>query len=240
MENIQSIIEKISNLRKLSTSSNANEAAVAAAMADKLIAKYRLSEAELEIKEEKFSQPEFDDGFVYETKRITKWKNSLILFISKHYGCAVYNSIGYDNNSGRSISRYKLVGSKEDMSIVKYMFSWLTGEIERLCHKESKGKGHIYSNSFCIGAVSGIVQQMNLSKKEVASTVTNSTALARVDNKFETANSFMNNNLKLGKSKTTSNSSQIDYTAYNKGIEVGKNIHLGKVIGNDSTTKFLK
>lgn len=239
MENIQSIIEKISNLRKLSTSSNANEAAVAAAMADKLIAKYRLSEAELEIKEEKISQPEFDDGFVYETKRITKWKNSLILFLSKHYGCAVYNSIGYDNNSGRSISRYKLVGSKEDMSIVKYMFSWLTGEVERLCHKESKGKGHVYANSFCIGAISGIIEQMRASKKEVENSAS-STALAIVSNKFETANEFMNNNLKLSKPKVSTNHNRIDYGAYNKGVEAGKNIHLGKVISNKSATKYLK
>ena len=81
---------------------------------------------------------------------------------------------------------------------------------------------------------------MNLSKKEVNSTVTNSAALAIVDNKFETANNFMNNNLKLRKSKASSNSSKIDCDAYNKGVEVGKNIHLGKVISNDSVTKFLK
>lgn len=239
MENINSIIEKISKLRKLSNSANVNEAATAAAMADKLIAKYRLSEAELEISEEKSSQPEFDDGFVYETKRITKWKNSLIIFLSKHYGCAVYNSIGYDANSNRSISRYKLVGSKEDMSIVKYMFSWLTGEVERISHKETKGKGHVYANSFCIGAVAGIIQQMTLSKKEVESSAVNCTALTIVNNKLTVANQFLNSTLKLKPSKT-SNNSQINYNAYNNGVEAGKNIHLGKVISNESSTKYLK
>jgi hypothetical protein len=239
------IVDKIRQLRSLSTSLNVNEAAAAAAIADRLISKYRISEAQISLADKTAScEAQHDEFVLYETARIIRWKSNLSVMLSNHYDCALWIEIVYGaSDKGHSVSQYRLVGDPKDMELTRYMFSWLAAEIARLCKLHCEGRGHIYCQSYCEGAVKGIGEQLVLAKVESraeALQAGQSTALACLDsrkNKAEIALRILKPNLKACK---TTSKRYIDVSAYNVGKEVGKNIHLGKSLGSGSDSKLLK
>jgi hypothetical protein len=225
MSSISSVIDKVKKLLALSKSSNANEAAAAAAAANKLIDQHRLAESELETSDDLHEDIFEDSDPLYESGRLTQWKSSLACHLAKHYGCAIYNNKGYRKNN------YKLVGRKSDIEVVRYMFTWLSLEIDRLSDDASRGRGFdrsagkIFSNSFCSGTVAGISSQLESSRKEVAQAAS-SVAMVRLNQRLSEAMSFMNGNHKLKKSNSFSGG-YLDRNAYEAGKVRGQSIHLG-------------
>jgi hypothetical protein len=229
---LQSVIDRVQKLLSLSNSSNANEAANAAAIANKLIDQYRLSEIDLSISNKREEEIIVDDGFIYETGKVTTWKQSLILILAKHYGVANFNDCVYPE--GRKITRIKLIGYRNDIEIVRYMARWLINECIRLSTKEAYGKGRVYVTSYCTGFVIGIKEQLNKSRKEI---VGDSVALVKMDSRYSESNSFMNEKFRLRRIKTMSHC-RIDGIAFGEGKDRGTSIHLGNSL-NGGTTKFL-
>jgi hypothetical protein len=233
---MSTIIEKINQLRALSRSSNINEATAAALAADKLIAKYRISEAELQLSNNLTDFPvKCDPDTLYESGRVIPWKRDLAASLANHYGCFIFNDVTH-SNSGRKISRYRLVGIETDIAIVRYMFAWLVTEIERLSRSHCVSKGSVYANSYCQGVVFGIKTQLDKLKKEQRFSANQnghtSTALQCLDNRVTKAESVARMQYKLRTVNPTTHS-KINIRAYNLGIERGKSIHLGKVIGEN-------
>lgn len=218
-----SIIEKVQRLQKLSTSSNAFEAANAAAMANKLIDQYRLSTADLEISSEVEESIEEDSDYVYQTGKITVWKSQLLKVLTSHYGGAIWNDTSY--TTGRKVSRYKLVGRKSDISLIRYMFTWLMTECQRLVDKEAKGNGRIFVSSYCMGFIAGIAEQLKVSRNEVEKTAT-SAAIIKINMREQESSVFMHKAHKLVKAPTY-NYYKTNHSAYSYGHEQGKNMHLG-------------
>ena len=227
MSSMTSVIEKVKKLLALSKSSNANEAAAAAALANKLIDQYRLEESELENNEEHESILEEADS-LYESGRLTQWKSSLACLLARHYGCAIYNKKGFRENA------YKLIGRKSDIEVVKYMFSWLCLEIDRLSDNSSRGRGFgrsegkIFSNSFCSGVVAGIKDQLNVSRQEVVQAAS-SVALVRLNQRLNESISFMNSLHRL-KGHGSSSKSYLDKGAWEAGKARGQSIHMGAAL----------
>jgi hypothetical protein len=226
VSNISAVIEKVKKLQRLANgSSNPNEAATAAAAANKLIDQHRLEQSEInsETEEDIFE----DDDSVYESGRITQWKSSLVCALAKHYGCAIFNSKTYRSN------KYKLVGRKSDVEVVKYMFAWLCLEIDRLSDRASKEKhldrsaGKIFSNSFCVGAVTGVREQLEKSRKEVVQNYSgDSSAIVKLNNRANEAEEWLRNAHRL-KSSGNRSKAYLDSRAYDAGKISGSNIHLG-------------
>jgi hypothetical protein len=233
---INSIIEKVQKLISLSKSSNINEAAAAAAAANKLIDQYRLSEADLNSETELDDPLIEDSGFVYETKKIIGWKSNLAINLASHYGCAIMNSTFYP--SGRKVSRYKLFGKKSDIEITRYMFSWLTNECIRLCQKEAHGRGKIFAQSYCQGFVAGIKSQLETSRNAVKKEATSS-AIIKIDSREKESLNFRNKlySLKAGKYQSAS---KIDPAAFSAGLNKGKSLHLGQGISQNYNSKMLE
>jgi len=232
---IQDVIEKVKKLLALSKSSNVNEAANAMAAANRLLDEYRLSEADIIGSDSSLDPIIEDDSYVYETGRISPWKQNLVMTLSSHYGCAVFNNCYYPE--GRKVSRYKLLGRKSDIQIVQYMFAYLVLECQRLSDAEVKGQGKVVVFSYCNGFVSGIAEQLHLSRKEVEKTST-SNAIVKINARVKEADDFMrlaHKNLKTVKSYSHS---QHDKNAYYAGQTKGKNIHIGNAIGG-KTVKLL-
>jgi len=236
-QNLQTVIAKIQKLLALSQSSNANEAATAAAIANKLIDQYRLSSDDFQDANNADSDPLVDDdSYIYESGRITRWRASLVMILSEHYGCACFNDITH-NPEGRQVSRYKLVGRKSDIEITRYMFTWLSAECERLTFSEARGKGHTFSNSYSLGFVRGIKDQLVVSRKEAESTAS-STAIIHMNARYDEANDFMEKKYKLRKTKSRS-SIYMDRYAYDNGRVRGANTHLGSAMGSGGKVKLL-
>lgn len=246
MSDIQNVIEKVKKLLALSQSSNANEAATAAAMANKLMDQYRLSTAELEGTAGNTSEPiEEDEGYIYESGKITPWKFSLMNALASFYGCAVWNDwtvskhktkvvFDLDNgddrvsetNGGRKVSRYRLVGRRSDIGITRYMFAYLSAECARLSAIEAKGKGRVFMQSYCIGFVYGVDMQLNASRAEVQQQAS-STAIVKINAREQEATDAlfrMHTNLRVVKSNSHS---RLNGNAFVMGQEQGKNVHLG-------------
>jgi hypothetical protein len=225
---LTSVIERVQKLLALSKSSNANEAATAAAIANKLIDQYRLSEAELTTEAQADDPFVQDDSYVYETGRVTEWKRSLVTVLSNHYGVACFNDITMA--TGRKVSRFKLVGRKSDIAIARYMFGWLELECQRLSEKEARGMGHVYVASYCIGFVAGVREQLVASRKE-AQQAASTAAIVKLDNRYAESRAFMYSQRPDLKSVAPKSQARIDPTGFNSGQTRGKNVHLGSVMG---------
>ena len=225
--NISSVIGKVQKLLALSKSDNANEAAAASAAANKLIDQYRLSVADLEEQGQTAEPVNEDQDIVYQTGKVTRWKKALIHHLCDHYGVTFWNDAIYPQ--GRLFTRYRLVGRASDMSVVKYMFAWLTTECTRLSTLHGTGKGRVWIASYCDGFVNGIYQQLKASRQEIAAQHTSS-ALVKIDSRSEEANRYLEDlhpNLRFAKNYSRHH---VDRHAYADGQERGKAVHLGQAL----------
>lgn len=219
-QKLQSVIEKVNKLLALTTSTNAHEAANAAAQANRLIDKFRISEEELAAPVE---EPIIEDSnFIYETGRVTPWKSTLAVILAHHYGCAIFNAADY--STGRLVTRYKLVGRDSDIYISKYMFGWLVSECQRLSDTNAKGKGHIFANSYCIGFVTGVKDQLTDSRKQLQS-AESSVALVKIEGRLEESTRTMRQLHSL-KKVNKSGGSRIVGDAFSAGLQQGRNINI--------------
>ena len=235
MTDISPIISKVKKLLELSKSSNVHESAVAAGIANKLIDQYRLSSIDLETSEDIGEPIEEDPEYLYETGKVTPWKMAMVGMLVRHYGCSHWLDNTYA--TGRKVTRIKVVGRKSDISIVKYMNSWLTLECQRLADKEVKGCGRIVIGSYCSGFVAGVSAQLKASRAEAATTCSSS-ALVKIDARAEEAREAlykMHTDLRTIKSRSYAHT---DYNAFAAGKSKGQSIHLGSSLGA-STAKAL-
>jgi hypothetical protein len=232
---ISSVISKVQKLLALSNSSNANEAANAAAAANKLIDEYRLSESDITTESGEPDPLIEDDSPIYETGRVTLWKNVLIHVLTTHYGVANYNDAYFPE--GRQVSRFKLIGRASDIQIVRYMFTWLIAECQRLANLQVKGQGRVAVASYCTGFVSGISTQLQASRQEVQKTAT-SEAIIKLDSRLQESRNFMYNKYTDMKKSKYQSHSQFNSQAFAAGQKQGRNIHLGSALGG-SKTKLL-
>lgn len=217
------VIAKVQKLLALAKSSNANEAAAAANAANRLIDQHRLSMADLASDATEVDPMMEDPGVLYETGRVVPWKEALASNLARHYGCAIWINSVYPK--GRKVSRYRLVGRKSDLAIVNYMYAYLSAECARLCEKEAHGRGKVFANSYCVGFVAGIREQLAASRKEAEKEATG-TAIVAINNRHKEADAFMRTlyNLRTVRSSTQA---QTDYRAFNAGLQQGRNTHLG-------------
>lgn len=226
------IIEKVQKLLALSKSSNMHEAMAAAAAANKLIDQYRLSTADLE-SEAHIEEPiEEDQGYIYESGKVTAWKYSLMMNLVKHYGLHLWNDCSWA--TGRQVSRYRLIGRKSDITIAKYMFAWLTSEATRLSTLEGKGRGRVYIASYCQGFIHGVSEQLKLSRGE-AEKGASSNAIVHINARSAEAEAFLKTLRPNLVKKSAPSHSMIHGGAFRQGEEKGRNIHLGSHLGAGGT-----
>lgn len=150
--NIQSVLKKVSALRNLAAKAGTiHEAEAAAAQADALIQKHRLSEADVESAsaEQPKEKPAEGDALVRTDTQIPRWRRSLAHVIASHYGCFMWTS----GSRGTAHWAIRIVGRPSDVEVVRYMFAWISTEIDRLAQGET-GKGD--RSAFRLGAVIGI------------------------------------------------------------------------------------
>lgn len=236
MNDLDDVIERVRKLLSLAQSNNANEAAAAAAAANKLMDKYRLSHADLECSGQEAAEPiEEDPDYIYATGKVTMWKWTLLNVLAQHYGCTIWNDTSFD--TGRQFSRFRSVGRKSDLTILRYMFAWLTMECSRIT-KNFAGSGRIVINSYCDGFVSGIRQQLAKSREEVKAEAS-SNAIVLINARSEEAKTWLfaqRTNLRTVKMASHAHR---DRSAYSAGQERGRNMHLGAALDVGSKTKML-
>lgn len=227
------IIERIQKLLALSKSDNPNEAANAAALADKLINKHQISNAELQAtSHEQVPVDRYKDP-IYSSARRTAWKAHLASALARHYDCAVYISFGHEGRN--KTSNYTLVGREEDCAIACFMFGWVSNEIERLAKKNAAGLGHNYSQTYCEGAGVGVLEKLRTEKESLrteAQAEGKGAAIVLLDKKAMEARQKMQQLVpNLGRSAGLGGASNKNGMAFNSGREAGRNMNIGKGLG---------
>ena len=233
METMDVIKAKISKLLAMATSDNENEAALAMSMAQTLIEKHKLSLAELSEAESSLVEEEGvikDEDPLFAGGRISTWKSTLAHYITKLNGCKLVKYTHQGGSiGGERGSKLVIFGRPSDISNVRFLLAYAIVQLTRLA---PMGHGHQYSNSWYLGAVQGIWQQMNEAKKKVQAAAS-SYALVKLDNRDKQVDLFISGN--VGKlRKGTSSHSNINGDAYSRGVSAGRNLDLnnrGRISG---------
>jgi hypothetical protein len=148
------ILTKVRFLLNLTQSSNANEASAAMAAADKLIAKYNISQEELDTTKD---QPRAytADSLLFKTFNVVGWMQHLSLACAKQFYCyIVIESI--TSATGLQEYNYYVYGDDEDIVYVKFAFNTILKKIHQLIDTRCIGYGPIYQESYCEGCVEAV------------------------------------------------------------------------------------
>lgn len=203
----ENIIARVRKLLELAKSDNINEAANAAMNAQKLMAQHNIDEAVLAVSRDEAEQEKVEDDILVGGKtRIPTWRKKLGTVVAQTNLCDVYFCA----------ADIHVVGAPRDASTVRYLFTWLTREINRLCDaamdERSLSTGttrRVWANNFRLGAVSAVaikLAEANESARKTArqnasaqdslgtgaALVRVNTALVRLEQRKTEVRSFMN------------------------------------------------
>jgi len=195
--NLQAIIAKVAKLRALAkNNSSVHEAQAAAADADKLIQEHRIVEAQIE-SDEKSEESGIEAKDAFSAGKRSLWKEIILGSLVRSYECSWYISISNEMVSpGKYAKRlsYRLVGRKDDIELVEYMYGWIVSELERICKIHHKGKGLGAAMAFYEGAATGFAQALKKAKEESRQQAA-STALVRLEQREEQARTWVRQNV---------------------------------------------
>lgn len=232
-------ILKIKKLLALSRSSNEHEAALAASRAQELLFKHKIEMATVEsaIDPKHVTNNAVSETFDYapKGKRNQAWRTKLLNSVAMNNFCKVV-IIG-----GGELKNSCIIGTKSDIEIVTYLFSYLTCEIDRLAKDSGKRARERFMKtgehvdpfrwymSFCDGAQTEVHWKLVEQRmKDERDTPTETMALVKRDD--QQAEDKMNQMFpSLRKMKTTAASR--DYQANSEGHAAGKDISLRRGLG---------
>lgn len=231
---MNSVIDKVRKLLRLAESPNANEAALAAAKAQSLIDEHNLSAALLAM-DGGPSEPDEDiedfmakDAPLDRQPILHRWRQYLASTIARANGCRIYSQGG----------NIALVGRPSDAETVRYLFAYLTREVDRLCEKDGKGCGRTWRNNYRLGVVDTISKKLRAERerfvaeqRKLAAASGNSQALvrldgalAKVDKRGADVAAWVKSNLRLVSGGGSS--SRYDSGAREAGRKAGQSISL--------------
>ena len=243
MEKISdSIIDRIKKLLRLSTSSNVNEASNAAAKAQELIDRYKLDMAQVQVENPKEPGEQIEDdtnGIPCGQRNIT-WHWHILSSLCDANTCRAWSNYKFNRLTNKTHREYRLVGTKTNIEIVKYMYAYLVAEIERLSAHEmkfgqGKGNGKTWSNNFKIGAAIAIQDKLAATHKKVKQDYVGTQALAIIQKSEHDLTQYYEDLAKrLGLKSGASFSVRHDPSAREAGYKAGSNIHLGAALSGGS------
>lgn len=163
MSKVDKILDRVKKLLKLSESPNLNEAEAAAAKAQELLTKYKLSMFEVENfndqEQEEILNLTDDDSLDSFKNNIALWKTTLAVAIAKANNCRIY-TLRIKTEEDIDKAKLALVGTVSNTQIVKCLYHYIVNEIERLAKRDGTGKGRFWINSFKLGATSQIEKRL--------------------------------------------------------------------------------
>ena len=229
---MSAIIDKVRKLLRLAESPNAHEAALAAAKAQTLIDEHNLTASLLSLDT---ATPEQDEpiedfqkkGAPLDERGRDVWKSHLASAISRANACRIYLQGG----------QIALVGRPSDAAAVRYLYAYLSREVERLCEKDGRGCGRTWRNNYRLGVVDTISRKLREErerfKREAQKAVESNTqalvrmntALAKVEQRSIATADWVKANLKLR--SYSGSSAAYNPNARNVGRKAGESIRVG-------------
>ena len=230
----ETVLTKVKLLLNLANSPNENEAAAAQAMADKLIAKYNITEEELASLAEK--PPLYGkDDLLFHTFSLVGWMQRLALACAKQFYCHVVQEEIHPAVGGIEYNYY-VYGDDEDANSVKFIFHTFVKKIYNMHDTKCLGRGPIYIESYTEGLVEAIKANLEMDGIEIPE-------VKRPSRPIQQEEKILNN----GQSNLTQHKQQKeapeektvdvgagniirDVMAYFKGLEDGRRLSLQDVL----------
>lgn len=227
-------IDKIKKLQALATSDNPHEAALAAARAQEIMTCYSIDAAAL-IESDPAAAAEQNEEIEDFTKsdpldrnegktQFPRWRSSLGYTLAEVNGAKVYISRG----------ALGILGKASAVQTVRYMYAWLTREVERLTVANCRGNGRTYANNFRLGVVETINRKLREARRaavDASRAVATGAALVRVDNALariaadaKAVEAWADEHLNLRKVASRSN---YNANARDAGKRAGESINIG-------------
>jgi hypothetical protein len=210
------VLSKVKKLLALSTSSNPNEAALAAAKAQELLMQHNLTMSQVET----HGESKYGEALVQTGSRV--WRRMLLTVIARNNFCEVI----YDSAIAQAI----LIGEAHNQEVVAYLYRYLVGQLEPMAtaaYRLSSTTVHAKSwlDSFYIGGVESIEERLKMQKIEMiaASNACRSLVVVK-DAKLKEAVDKLYPNLRKSGSK------RVRSSGYYEGREAGKRVVLSKTI----------
>jgi Protein of unknown function (DUF2786) len=232
----ESILDKVRKLLRLAGNNpNPEEAASAAAAAQRLLDAHNLSAAMLELETEAPPKPEepIEDygsgaalGVVSDHAA-----QRLASTIARANGCRIYLMGGM-----RQGQRVCLVGRPTDAEAVRYLFAWVSSEMARLAEAHGRGKGRVWRNNFKLGIVDTIGRKLREGREAMAAEakataahnphalMVVSSALAQLEQRGGSVELWVKKHLKLRMGR--SSGARYDGSAREAGRKAGESIAL--------------
>jgi hypothetical protein len=159
-------LDRVRKLLELSKSENVNEASNAAAAAQALMSRHNITAAMAvdvgQDADEREEPTEVDTLHTHSARNLPTWKGLLGMALVGVNQCRCY----------RSGNTLKIIGTPSDASTVRYLFTFLAREIDRLCKQETEMRGspgRTWANNFRLGAVSEISRRLKEAHRKVRS-----------------------------------------------------------------------
>lgn len=167
-------LNKAAKLLRLAQSTNPHEAALAASRAQEIMDRFKLTGDDLRDSANPVASNEpvkhFDDDPL--DPKTDRWRGQLSIAVAKSNQCKAYTS-----------SRgFALIGRASDVLACRYIYGWLSREIERLAASACAGNGRTYWNNFRIGAVEAVSYKLRASSAETVAAVKTEAAASDASN----------------------------------------------------------
>lgn len=225
MKNIdRKIIDRIKKLLSLGKSSNEHEAALASTRARELLTEYNieLSEVILDSKEKEFLEVEESE---IEVKR-GRWYSFLAGDVAHLFDCRYFRMSSYRRNPyKKSPYRIVFIGTKVDVEIATYTFTFLRKEVTRFTDGNCVDKRN--KNSYRLGILSRIHERISEEKSRIKANEKQCTSLVickddLIKKHLEKAHPDIR--------KERLDAPSVDPTEYARGYKDGKRVRLHRGI----------
>lgn len=248
--NHEQAVSRAVRLMRLAQSDNANEAASAAAKAQEVIDRYKLGSLGLDAdtadpSEAMPDEPVADFGAApLETPaaKLAEWKFRLASTLAKANQCRIYihsrvYGFGSDGRRQKSTKQLNIVGRASDAETVRYLYSALVQDVDRLAERDGKGLGVTWRNNFRLGVVDTIGRRLREQRAateaamaaEVAARggaiVLVNNAVAKLALRGEVVADWMKENLDLH--AVPVGGGTYDHSGREAGRKAGHELHLG-------------
>lgn len=213
---MDAIIGKIKKLLALSSSSNVNEAALAACKMQELLVRHNLDLDTVSKWQAPSSYLAHEESLA--CNRLTKrWKSHLCSIVAHNYFCTLLSS--------PHSTKVMIVGQKHNIEVVRYLYAYLEREIERLASvsmEDNRPRPASYIRSFCLGAAYVIGRRLAESKKSMDESEDCRALLVKSESELELAVKRIFGDVRSSKRAPTVGSEE----GFRDGVVVGREIPL--------------
>jgi hypothetical protein len=221
---LSKVLDKIQKLRALSASENEHEAALAASKMAELMLRYDLEMADLEGYTPEESDP-FDQIYFEPQRGVggINWRRRLVSIAAYGAGC---KTVVFTTKYGDPRGKWSIVGRRHNLEMFRELYAWLQEELLRVadtqCHQREETWVHAtaWKQSFLIGAVQGVYEQLYEMRKSVEAE--NSHGLIVLTQELEEAYAKMHPHTK----NVRNEQSRVNGAAYHSGLGAGKTASL--------------